>query len=637
VVDLRGVQANPWRGAERSRYLSDFVEALEHYRPDLVCRYLLAPDLPPPDRLLDSLPSGKVVSRDAPGAIPPSARVYHSLSVFELDAPIDVLWPAAVERLGLRFSATVYELALLKYPELYLSDTRQRRRYRARCQVLRFADALLVVSAETRADLTHLLDVEPAAVTVIGAGLPVAPTIGSTWDGDTDAGLRWRDVVDRAAEAFGRFAGCERRRWRRPIRLAIVSPFPPVPSGVARYSARLAEAVARQLPQTTPGAALDCFLDGRTGPSSAAPFTHGSDARTGCETFDAQSFPAVERAIGGYERVVYVLGNSEYHSGALAALRSRRGVVMAHEVRLTNLMRLTARCNGAKNGPLAEAVRRAYGDDAVDPEERHATASAEEIERLGVLVLREIVTDADQLLLSSEAARRLAANDLGPELSPRLGVLPFAMALDESELEVIEASRALRAKHRWDDRPLVASFGIVDPAKLPAVVVEAAALLSDRRDVELAFVGPASRQLVVELTELGAALGIAGRVTLTGAVDRSVYLEYLGRASVAVQLRAGFGGEASAAVGDCLAAAVPTIVSDVGWLGELPDEVVVKLDRAASSPASELRDCLLSLLDHPARMAQLSEKAVGYAAEQTFARTAAALIDALDLPPGTRS
>ncbi len=64
---------------------------------------------------------------------------------------------------------------------------------------------------------------------------------------------------------------------------------------------------------------------------------------------------------------------------------------------------------------------------------------------------------------------------------------------------------------------------------------------------------------------------------VTGRVATEAYLAWLDRAEVAVQLRASFSGEASAAVGDCLARGVPLIVSDVGWMGELPDNAAAKV------------------------------------------------------------
>jgi glycosyltransferase involved in cell wall biosynthesis len=124
---------------------------------------------------------------------------------------------------------------------------------------------------------------------------------------------------------------------------------------------------------------------------------------------------------------------------------------------------------------------------------------------------------------------------------------------------------------------------------------------------------------------------LGGRLQVTGHVERSAYLGYLGRATLAVQLRKGFFGEASAAVGDCLAAGLPTVVSDIGWMGDLPADAVVKVDSSAEGGVEELAKALRSLLDDAPRRAALSARAAEYAAQQTFRRAAAALVSALGL------
>jgi glycosyltransferase involved in cell wall biosynthesis len=255
-----------------------------------------------------------------------------------------------------------------------------------------------------------------------------------------------------------------------------------------------------------------------------------------------------------------------------------------------------------------------------------------DLERVGLLLVGDIVALADHFLVTSRAARQLALAEAGEAFADRVSVLPFAMALSEPELETVSRARA----QSHGEPPTIASFGIVDPRKLPALLVEAIALVRADRDVELAFVGPVSDALAEELAQLAARLGVGDHVSIAGHLQREDYLGALGRSTVAVQLRASFAGEASAAVGDCLAAGTPTIVSNLGWMSELPDDAVVKLDRGDQlESADALADAIGSLLDDADRRASLSKRAVEFAAEHTFARAAAALVAALGLPEGT--
>jgi glycosyltransferase involved in cell wall biosynthesis len=140
-------------------------------------------------------------------------------------------------------------------------------------------------------------------------------------------------------------------------------------------------------------------------------------------------------------------------------------------------------------------------------------------------------------------------------------------------------------------------------------------------------VGPASEREAARLADLAAALGVAGRVELTNEVDETAYERWLRRATVAVQLRASANGESSAAVGDCLAAGLPTVVTRLGAARELPDDATVKVDRDV--PPAALAAVVASLLADPGRRATMSAAAVRHAGSHGFEVLAAALLRVL--------
>ena len=430
------------------------------------------------------------------------------------------------------------------------------------------------------------------------------------------SGAPWAAAVERAAGVFDSLAAGRRRPWRRGRKLAFVSPLPPIASGVADYSAGLLEALAPAAASEAPGISIDCFGDGLNRVPAGFPPLEPT-------VTDARRFAESDARRGGYERVVYVLGNSEYHGRALAALWHRRGIVIVHDVNLTGLLKYSSEVPGAVPGGLAGASL-GNGDELPAPFDTTAARGDEPLVEPGRF-LREIVGRAELLLVTSEAARRLAAAQVGPDLALRLRVMPFAMALDRDELEAVDAARGS------GEGPLVATFGIVDPSKMPEVLLQAVAMIAEEPKLRVAFVGPISASLASELAGRAAALGLGERVEVVGQVERSVYLDHLGRATVAVQLRRGFGGEASAAVGDCLAAGVATVVSDLGWMAELPEDCVLRVDSACPAAAVHLAEALRALLRDGRRRAELSRRAAEYAAGQTFARSAEAVVDALGL------
>jgi glycosyltransferase involved in cell wall biosynthesis len=424
----------------------------------------------------------------------------------------------------------------------------------------------------------------------------------------------WAEVADRTARVYNALLARPGQPWRpRRHRVAVVSPFPPVASGVANYSFRLVEELA------SPGDLdIDCFADGldRCVESPIVP--------AGLEVYDARSFLRVEAATAGYDQVVYVLGNGEFHTAALESLRRRPGVVLAHDVRLSGLYHFAAGSRAAVPDGLAGTISRIYGPGLPKGLAATGEVTALEAERYGLLMAREVIGLCESFLVTSHAAGRLARLEAGPELASRVEVVGFAT-------ELAWAGQA--------DRPalggvgpgarVVASFGIVDPIKQPHKLVRAfARLAAHRPEVVLGLVGPVSERLGADLAALGRTLGLECRLFITGRVDKATYLAWLERAEMAVQLRDSFSGEASAAAGDCLACGVPMIVSDLGWMGELPDGAACKTP--VDVTPEELAEACGRLLDDPAARSRLATGAHSYAAAHSFSVAARALREVLD-------
>ncbi len=423
----------------------------------------------------------------------------------------------------------------------------------------------------------------------------------------------WAEVADRCVAVYESLLARPRRPWRRRRRLAFVSPLPPIPSGIAGYSFRLVEELAALSDRE-----IDCFADGlvHSDESPVAP--------AGLTLYDARFFATVEAATAGYDDVVYVLGNGEFHTAALASLRRRRGIVLAHEVRLSGLYRFAADSRLAVPQGVAGSIRRIYGPLLPEGLASSGQVTAIEAERYGLLMAREVMDLADRFLVTSNAAARLARLEAGPELASRVGVVDFAIDSPRAAAAAPGGPGPAEAGTR-----VMASFGIVDPIKQPHKLLRAFAALSDEHpDLRLALVGPVSTALAEELEALAHRLGLSGRVLVTGRVATEAYLAWLDRAEVAVQLRASFSGEASAAVGDCLARGVPLIVSDVGWMGELPDNAAAKVP-VEVTPGG-LAEACARLLEDPAARITLANGARAYADDHSFKAAASALLQFLN-------
>jgi len=88
-------------------------------------------------------------------------------------------------------------------------------------------------------------------------------------------------------------------------------------------------------------------------------------------------------------------------------------------------------------------------------------------------------------------------------------------------------------------------------------------------------------------------------------------------------------GEASAAICDCLAAGVPTIVSDLGWTGELPPDAAAHIP--PGTPPERLAALMSELISDLPRRTALAAAGLAHARANSFEHVAAAYIEILEL------
>jgi glycosyltransferase involved in cell wall biosynthesis len=162
LLDLQGTQSAAHGGRGIGRYLTELATALEQWHSGAVTKYVLDPRLPYPPEVRRLIKHRRTVTlADLDGAEP---RIYHVGSPFELDLPIDAVWPRAVRRRA-RLVVTLYDLIPLLFPR----DPATRRRYFARLELVRRADRLLALSEATARDAAEHLKVAAERIRVVGA------------------------------------------------------------------------------------------------------------------------------------------------------------------------------------------------------------------------------------------------------------------------------------------------------------------------------------------------------------------------------------------------------------------------------------------------------------------------------------
>lgn len=412
----------------------------------------------------------------------------------------------------------------------------------------------------------------------------------------------WDLAAQRTAEAVATLAPESRRRGVERVpalpRLALVTPLPPQHSGIATYAYRLLEALRHHCDVTV-------FVD---------PDAGEVEAPEGVTVASLNLLDPTIKAGGAFDRILYFMGNSRFHVEMLDTLHRHPGWVLLHDARLTGLYsevhrlapkRLVERSVGA-------TVAELYPDRYRPAVEDMASIPPDVASRFGIWLTREVATLAQQLLVHSSFAADVVGLDCG--VQPQVAYpLPCPAVPADADLgEPVGGP------------PVVASFGIVSPVKQPDLLVAALpTVVSAVPDAVLRFVGEVEDHHRRDLLAQAADLGVEGHVEFTDHLDDEAFFQAQRSAAVAVQLRAVTNAESSAAVAELLSLGVPTVVTDLGAMAELPDDAVVKIDPAASG--FELGETLVNLLTDDAKRAALTDGAQAYARANSFSQAAAVL------------
>lgn len=335
-------------------------------------------------------------------------------------------------------------------------------------------------------------------------------------------------------------------------RLAFVSPLPPERTGIANYSMELLPALMLHYEIELVSDQLEFVLP---------PDLSGLPRRS--VAWFAENGHT-------YDRIVYQVGNSPFHSHMFGLLHQHPGTVVLHDFFLSGALAYEE-TTGRMPGVWSEALYHSHGYLAL----KTRFNDAEEAKRNYPCNL-DVLQSASGLIVHSEYSRVLARKWYGVGAGEDWAVIPHlrtaAPAFDR---------KSARKKLGIDDNAfVVCSFGFVDPTKLTHRLLEAwlASRLRDEPRCELVLVGENhGGEYGAKLLERIRESGMEKKIRLTGWTDDEVYNLYLQAADASVQLRTMSRGETSGAVLHCLNYGLPTIVNANGSMADLAVDAVWKL------------------------------------------------------------
>lgn len=324
--------------------------------------------------------------------------------------------------------------------------------------------------------------------------------------------------------------------------IALITPWPPQPSGIADYAFDLAIGLSQQ------GARITVYTDE----------PHPAEPGTGIAVCPLNEFRGAEP----FDHVVYQMGSHvEYHRAMVPLLRKHGGIVHLHDMVLQHL--IAHHSLGRGNVRLYERVlEHWYGPAAVQEFRRWNQTNRQSFWESNFItevpLFEPIVQFADACIVHSQFVEQRVSRHL-PELPCQ--VLPQVYR----NMPLVPKTGNARFR--------IGIFGHIQPNKhVDKVLGAMACAVAQGADVELDAVGSLDVRCE-SLRELARELGLADRVHWRGRTEESEFLAAMQRVDLCVALRYPTMGETSAVVSRALQMGVPTIVSDVGWYVELPSVV----------------------------------------------------------------
>ena len=404
------------------------------------------------------------------------------------------------------------------------------------------------------------------------------------------------DVFARRRPERQRLAASPRRS-----RIALVTPFPPDESGVARYSEDTVAALANicdvsvftDAIRTTARSPAHARISGRI---DVGPLLHPS--------FDA---------------VILVAGNSHFHDRILDLCERYGGPTIQHDSRMTQIY-------AARWG--RQEFRRRAGIAAGRPATDADIDQWLRDEKPPSPFLESIIGTASPLIVHTEPFRAVVKSVYGVEAA----LVPFATRSQFSVADLApERREAARARIGVaPGRLLISTFGYAQRSKGTLECVMALRQLRDWNiAAELHVVG-STDSLAGQLQEASKELRLGDAVrTYPQFVDDDLYAAYMLASDIAIQLRTYGFGQFSAALAECIGTGMACVAS--AELAEACDAPSFVKRVPMGANALQIAEAVRALYESGGTQTRLHPERAEYIERHSFEEYAQRLLDVLGL------
>jgi glycosyltransferase involved in cell wall biosynthesis len=407
-----------------------------------------------------------------------------------------------------------------------------------------------------------------------------------SWDASAKIAIEAFERLHAERQAIQLTQSASRQLAKKP-RLAYFSPLPPERSGIADYSAEL-------LPELAKHFEIELIVDQETVSDSWL-----------AANFPIRHWRWFEQHAPRYDRVLYSIGNSTFHTYMLDLMHRFPGTVVLHDFFHSGLI-AHLDLTGAKPGYWNEALYRSHGYKALIEKNQ-----AEDLTQViwNYPCNHQVLSQARGVIVHSSYSKKLAQDWYGTGVANAWQLIPHLRVLPQK----IDKRAARNHLGLSQEDFLLCSFGILGPTKMNQVLLDAwlSSSLAHNKTCHLVFVGQADGgEYGAHMQNVIRKSGCEDRIKITGFADMDLFRIYLQAADAAVQLRGMSRGETSGTVLDCMAYGLPTIINNNGSMAELPSSALIKLEEQVS--VQELATQIEKLFTQADLRQQLGQAAIAY-------------------------
>ncbi|MCF8365317.1 MAG: glycosyltransferase [Bacteroidales bacterium] len=337
-------------------------------------------------------------------------------------------------------------------------------------------------------------------------------------------------------------------------KLAFVSPMPPEKSGISYYSVTL-------IPFLSTYYKIDVIVE--------------TDVSESLDNLNCsiRNYDWFRKNADVYDRVIYHIGNSKFHSQMLLSLQHIPGVVVLHDFYLSHLIAYMDD-RGLRENAISQALYESHG---YRPFSNNELTNRKEDIIWNYPCNLEVVQNAAGIIVHSEYAVKLARQWYGVNAGKDWAVVPHLKIPEMPRDRAIAREKLSIGTGTF----VVGSFGFVGEAKCNTRLLKCwlASSLANDNNCYLVFIGAYNpddgywQEFSNEIKQSG----LADRIFVTGWADNETYANYLSAVDVAVQLRARSRGETSGALLDCFNFGLPAIFNANGSMEEIQESTGFKL------------------------------------------------------------